>query len=104
MSLDDISAEDLAGTVTAVIGTLRSREAVPGPAIGPSVCVKKGILLLQTEPELFVGVGLHKDSGIVAEVEFVGGAIGHPGLAHDQDVVTESPWIGVVGDGAEVDI
>lgn len=104
VSLDNISAEDLASAVTAVIGTLRRREAVPGPAIGPSVCVEKGVFLLKTEPELLLLVGLHEDGGIVTEVEGVGGSIGHPGLAHDEDVVAESPGIGVVGDGAEVDI
>jgi hypothetical protein len=104
VSLDNVSAEDLAGTVTAVVGTLRSGVAVPGPAVGPAVGVEEGVLLLKTEPELLVGVGLHQEGGIVAEVESVGGAVGHPGLAHDEDVVAESPGIGVVGDGAEVDI
>ena len=104
VSLDDVSAEDLAGTVATVVGALRSRETVPGPAVGPSVCVEEGVFLLKTEPELLLGVGLHQKSGIVAEVELVGSAVGHPGLAHDEDVVAEPPGIGVVGDGAEVDI
>jgi hypothetical protein len=60
--------------------------------------------LLKTEPELLLGVGLHQKSSIMAEVELVGSAVGHPGLAHDEDVVAEPPGIGVVGDGAEVDI
>lgn len=104
VGFDNISAEDLASTVATVVGALGSRETIPGPAVGPSVCVKEGVFLLKTEPELFVGVGLHQECGIVAEVELVGGAVRHPGLAHDEDVVTEPPGIGVVGDGAEVDI
>lgn len=104
MSLDNIAAEHLASTVTAVVGTLGGGETVPGPAIGPAVGVKEGVLLLKTEPELFGLVGLHQDGGIVAEVEGVGLSVGHPSLGDDEDVVAAAPGIGVVGDGAEVDI
>jgi len=49
-------------------------------------------------------VGFHHDGGIVAEVVSVGLAVGHPGLTHDDDVVTETEGVWVEGDGAEVDV
>ena len=104
VSLDDVSAEDLAGTNTAVVRALRSGEAVLGPAIRPAVEVEKCVFLLQTEPELVLLVCLHDDGSVVAEVVGVGLAIRHPGLAHDEDVVAETEGIWVHGNGAEVDI
>jgi hypothetical protein len=50
------------------------------------------------------GVLLHQDGGIVAEVEGVGGAVGHPGLTEDEDVVTEAERVRVESAWAEVDI
>jgi hypothetical protein len=40
----------------------------------------------------------------VTVVELVGASIGIPGLAENEDVVTLAEGVGVVGDGAEVDI
>jgi hypothetical protein len=51
-----------------------------------------------------VGVGLHQTVGIVTVVELVGASIGIPGLAKNEDVVTLTERIGVVGNGAKVDI
>lgn len=104
VSLDDVTAEDLAGTYTAVVGTLRSREAVLGPAIGPAELVEKSVLLLETEPELVLLVRVEDDSCIVTEVVRVGRAVRHVGLAHDQDIVAETEGVGVECDRAEVDI
>jgi hypothetical protein len=48
---------------------------------------------------------LHEDSSVVAEVVCVGLAIGAPGLAHDEDVVTaNTERVRVEGDGVEVHI
>lgn len=99
-----VSAKDLAGANTTVVGTLRSGETVARPAIGPAGEVEHGVFLLESEPELLLGVLLHYDCGVVTVVVGVGGAVGHPGLAHDEDVVAEAEGIRVEGDGAEVDI
>jgi hypothetical protein len=104
VSLNDITAVDLAGTDTAVVRTLGTGETATGPAVGPSIGTEQSVLLLQTEPEALVGVGLHQTVGIVTVVELVGASIGIPGLAEDEDVVTLAEGIGVVSDGAEVDI
>lgn len=104
VSLDDVAAEDLAGTHAAVVWALRGREAVLGPAIRPALSVEEGVLLLQTEPETVLLVLVHDHGGIVAEVVLVGRAVGHVRLAHDQDVVTQTEGVRVHGDGAKVDI
>lgn len=104
MSLDDVTAVDLAGTDTAVVGTLGTGETATGPAVGPSVSAEESVLLLETEPEALVGVGLHQTVGVVTVVELVGASIGIPGLAKNEDVVTLTERIGVVGNGAKVDI
>ena len=104
VGLDDVTAEDLAGSYTAVVGALRSREAVLGPAVWPAELVEESVLLLETEPELVLLVLLEDNGGVVAEVVRVGAAIRHVGFAHDEDVVAQTEGVGVVRDGAEVDI
>lgn len=104
VSLDNVTAEDLAGTDTAVVRALRGGEAVLGPSVGPAKLVEKGVLLLQTEPEAVLLVLLEDDGGVVAEVVGVGRAIRHVRLAHDQDVVAQTEGVGVVCNGAEVDV
>lgn len=104
MSLDDVTAVDLAGTDTAVVRALGTGETTTGPAVGPSIGTKQSVLLFQTEPKLLLGVGLHQAGSLVAEVELVGAAIGVPGLAQDEDVVTLAKGVGEDGAGAEVDI
>jgi hypothetical protein len=104
VSLDDITAVDLAGTDTAVVRTLGTGETATGPAVRPSISTEESVLLLQTEPEALTGVGLHQTVGFVTVVELVGASIGIPGLAEDEDVVTLAEGVGVVSDGAKVDI
>lgn len=104
VSLDDVTAVDLAGTDTTVVRTLSTGETTTGPAVGPAISTEEGVLLLQTEPEFLLGVGLHQAVGIVAEVELVGASIGVPGLAENEDVVTLAEGVGEDSDGAEVDI
>lgn len=83
---------------------MSARETATGPAIWPAVSAEESVLLLKTEPELLLGVGLHQAGGIVAVVELVGAAIGVPGLAENEDVVTLAEGVGEDSDGAEVDI
>ena len=104
VSLDEITAEDFAGTDTTVVRALRSGETVLGPAERPAVDIEEGVLLLETEPEAFASVGLHQESSVVTEVEGVGLAIRHPGLAHDEDVGSAAEGVVVDGNGAKVDI
>jgi hypothetical protein len=51
-----------------------------------------------------LGVLLEDDGSVVTEVVCVGAAVRHVGLAHDEDVVAQTERVGVVGNGAEVDI
>lgn len=104
MGLDDVTAVDLAGSDTAVVRALGTGETTLGPPVGPAIGTEKSVFLFQTEPELLLGVGLHQAVGIVAVVELVGGSIRVPGLAEDEDVVTQTEGIGEDGDGAQVDI
>ena len=104
VSLDEIAAEDSTGTDTTVVRTLRSGESVLGPAERPAVDIEEGVLLLETEPEAFASVGLHQESSVVTEVEGVGLAIRHPGLAHDEDVGLAAERVIEDGNRAKVDI
>lgn len=104
MGLDDISAENLAGTDTAVIWSLRGWVTVLGPTIWPAINIKDCVFLLQTEPGLMLGIGLHQTLALMTVVELVGSSIRIPGLGHDEDVVATSKRIGVDSDGANVDI
>ena len=49
MSFDDVSAEDLSGPDTTVIGSLRSRIAPLRPAIGITHRVEQSVFLLDAE-------------------------------------------------------
>jgi hypothetical protein len=70
----------------------------------PVVEVEESVLLLKTEPGLVGGVGLHQLGSLVAVVELVGGAVGHPALGEDEDVVVEAEGVAEDSDGAQVDI
>jgi hypothetical protein len=102
--LDDITAEDLAGTNTTVVWALWSWVAVYWPSVWSVGHVEEGVLLLKTEPRLLVLVRLHELGSLVAVVELVWGSIGVPALAEDEDVWVIAQWVGEDGDGAEIDV
>jgi hypothetical protein len=104
VGLHDITAVDLAGSDTAVVGALGTRETALGPAIGCTELVEKGVLLLETEPGLLALVGLHELVALMSVVVLVRGAVRVPAFAEDEDVVTATERIGKDGDRAEVDI
>ena len=104
MSLDNISAEDLACTDTAIVRALGSWKTHLGPAIWPAVRAKYGILLLQPKPWLVLGIGLHQPHALMTIVELVGGSVRVPGLRHHKDVVATSERIGEDGNRADIDI
>lgn len=104
MSLNDVTAVDLAGTDTAVVRALGTGETALGPAVGPAVGVEESVLLLETEPEVLVGMSLHQTGSLVTVVELVGRAIRVPGLAEDEDVVTLAEGVREDSNRANVDI
>jgi hypothetical protein len=104
VSLDDVTAEDLAGTDTAVVGALGSREAVLGPAVRPAVDVEEGVLLLEAKPDVVLLVLAKHNGSIVAVVVLVGLSVGVIRLGHDEDVVAQPERVRVEGNGPEVDI
>ena len=75
VSLYNITPKRLAGSVTTVVRSLRSREAVLGPAKRPSHFIQHGVFLLQAEPGLMLLVLFHEHGGVVAEVVLVGLAV-----------------------------
>ena len=97
MSLNDIALDDLAGTNTAVVGTLRSGVPVLGPAVGAVVEVEESVLLLETEPGVVVGMSAHELGALVTVVELVGGTIGVPALREDKDVGDATERVGEDG-------
>lgn len=104
VSLDNISAVDLASTNTTVVRALGSWETVDWPSIGPVCQVKEGILLLETEPWLVGLVGLHELGTLVAVVELVWSSIWVPALGDNQDVGSTTEWVGEDSNRPEVDI
>jgi len=68
VSLDQVSAEDLAGSVTAVVWTLRTWETALWPAVWPALGIEKSVFLLETKPEALICVLVHDLDGVGAEV------------------------------------
>lgn len=104
VSFDNISAVDFASTDTTVIWSLRARETTLGPAIRPAIRTKKSVFLLETEPWLMLGVGLHQSRGFMTVVELVGASIRIPGLAQDENIFAATERIGKDGTGADVNV
>lgn len=104
MSLDDITAVDLAGTNTTVVRALGARETTLGPSVRLTILIEEGIFLLETEPRLLVFVGLHELGAFVAVVELVWGTVRVPALSQDEDVVTTTERVREDGNRAEVNI
>ena len=104
MSLDDISAVDLASTNTTVVWALGTGETVDRPAIRSIGHIEKSVLLLETEPWLVLLVGLHELSSLMAVVELVWSSIGVPALSNNQDVWVTTEGVGEDSNGSEVNI
>lgn len=104
MGLDNVTAVNLAGTNTAVVRALRTRETALGPAVGPTIGTKKGVFLLQTKPEVFLCMRFHQSGCIVAVVVFIRSAIGAPSFAKHDDVIATTEGVGVDSNWTKVDI
>lgn len=104
VGLDKVTGKYLTGTGTAVVRTLGARETTLGPTVRAVVHVKERVFLLETEPGLLVGDLGHDLVALVTVVRLVRGAIVVVAFGKDNDVVTTTERVGVVSDGAEVDI
>jgi hypothetical protein len=124
VSLDNVTAVDLAGTDTTVVRALGTGVTTLGPAERPSVVSEEGVFLLKTEPEVLAGVCLHQFGGLMAVVEFVlvtvlsaylpighrvfvttnRSAVAVPGLAENEDVVALAERVRENSNGPEVDV
>lgn len=104
MSLNNVTAVDLASSNTAVVRTLGTGEPALGPSIRPAVSSEESVFLFQTKPEFFLGVDLHQTVGLMTEVELVGCSIRIPGLAENEDVIATAERISEDSNRAEVDI
>merc|ERR1712088_740045 len=96
VGLHNVSAIDVAGTDSAVVGALGSREAILGPSEGVSILVKKGVLLLKAEPWVVVLGLLHHLGALLPLVVVL------VGLAHHHDVLATSEGVRVEFDWVEV--
>lgn len=104
VSLDDISAVDLASPYTTVVWSLGPWETLLGPAIRSAVKTKEGVFLLETKPWLLLGIGLHETGAVMSVIELVGGAIVVPTLAEHENVIAATEGIGVDFNRSEVDV
>ena len=100
VGLDEIAGKDLAGTDTTVVRALGSGETVLGPTKDLSVGVKEGVLLLETEPGLLAGGGLHDLVGVSTVVGPVGRAVVVVTFTEDENVGTATEGIFEDGNGA----
>jgi len=104
MGLDNVTLDDLAGSNTAVVRALGSRETTSGPAERALVVAKQGVLLLETEPGLPLGVEVHDLLALMSEVELVGRTIGIPALREDKDVGRAAERVREDRNGSQVNI
>lgn len=104
VGLDNVSAEDLASTHTAVVWTLRTWETIDWPAIRSVRHIKKCVFLLKTKPWLLVLVCLHKLGSFVTVVVLVGRSIGIPAFGQDQNIWGAAKRIRENSDRSEIDV
>lgn len=104
MSLDNITAVDIASTDGTVVWTLWTWETTLGPAIWPTVGIEESVLLLKTEPWLLIFVGLHDSVALVTVVVLIWGAVWVPGLANDENIWGLADWVWEDSDGSEVNV
>ncbi|RUP44708.1 hypothetical protein BC936DRAFT_149102 [Jimgerdemannia flammicorona] len=105
VSLNDVATENLIGANTAIVGALGTGETARGPAEwGLAVGLEESVLLLDAEPGVLIGVGVHDLLGVGAVVSLVWGTVGVVSLAEDEDVVALAEGVGEDGDGLEEDV
>jgi hypothetical protein len=104
VGVHDVALHDLSRADAAVVGALGSGEAADGPAVRVAVEVEEGVLLLEPEPGLVVGVLVHQLGRLVARVVLVRRAVGVVALAEGEDVVASggAEGVGEDGDGSQL--
>jgi len=114
VSVSDDSTEAVVGTYTAVVGALRARVAIVGPAERPggelSLGANESVLLLDTVPRLLCSFSVKDFLGVNSEVCVcrlelcAGGVLPLVGLGHDEEVVSLSKGVTVHGHGLHDDL
>lgn len=104
MCFNNIPAVDFSGPDSAVVRALRAWVTALGPAVWPPIRTEQGVFLFKTKPCMLVGVGVHQSGGVVSVVEFVWASVMVPGFTQNENVVTAAEWVGIYGNGSDVDI
>ena len=108
------STEAVVGANGAIVGTLRARVAIVGPAERPrrelGLCANHRILLFDSKPRLLFECLVENFFGVHTEVSVSGlellarAILPFVGLCHDEDVVALSEGIAVERDGSHDDL
>lgn len=104
VGLDEVAGKHLAGSDTAVVGALGTRETALWPSEWSVIGVEESVLLLETEPRDLVLCLLHDLCGMVTVVGPVGGTVVVVALCEDENVVTTTEGILEDGGGTKVDV
>lgn len=107
--LDDSAESVFSSNRAVVVRSLSTNVAILRPAQRPglvlSLLAEQGVLLLNTEPWLFLEAAVEHLFGMCSEVGIcwnkfrAGVVLPYEGLGHDDDVVALSEWISEVSDG-----
>ncbi len=100
MSLNNVSAENLASANTTVVRALRSWEAIYWPTIWSIGDIEESVFLFKTEPWLVLSVSLHELGTLMTVVELVWGSIRIPAFAENQHVGSTTEWVGENSNGS----
>lgn len=90
VGLDQVTSQNLAGSDTTIVWSLRSWETASWPAVRSTLLIHEGILLLDSEPSLVNGVLFRQLCSLMSVIELVRSAIVLPAFCHDDDVVAAS--------------
>src|SRR5690348_6642795 len=91
-------------THSAVVRTLRAGKTALGPTEGGTICIKKGILLLETKPRSLILCLVHYLLCVMAIICSVRSSIIVVGFRHDENVVATTEGILKNGSWAKVDV
>ena len=114
VNISDAATEGNVGTDRAVVGSLSSRVSIVRPAEGMASEFGRGsnerVLLFNSVPGFLFEIRIPNLVSVMPEVGvggdelLVGGVFPHVGLTEDEDVVSLSEGVAVVGDRLEVDL
>merc|ERR1719285_888755 len=104
MGFHNVPAIDIAGTNSAIVGALGSRETILGPSEGVTILVKKGVLLLNSKPWVVVLGLLHHLCALLPLVRLSLLLVILVRLTHHHDVLATSEGVWVEFDRVKVGI